>query len=230
MRVGYKSPQALLQAFAQSMGQGVVRLPARRKVTLGTRFLFELHLKKLPKPLEVEGEVIEVQPDQPSNFQVTVRYHFGADRTALDAALQELFEDHQRDTVRAHARVPMHLAAQDTSGADRYLITNLSEGGAGLEVRGALPADLVSGAPALLQVTSSEGLLSLPGAVAWIKPPSDPAPSGGAESRASLGIRFGKLQKPTALSLDRLLILYALPLSGWRVTVSFGPEAISRMV
>jgi hypothetical protein len=195
-----------------------VRLPSRRRVALGTRFLFELWLKRLAKPLEVEGEVIGVQTGQKGGFEVTVRYRFGEDRTVLDAALRELYEDHEKDTVRAHPRVPIHVIAKDTRSSTRYVIHNLSKGGAGLTIQGdgEMPKHLEPGVLTLIQVESAEERASFHGAIAWVRTPK-------------LGVRFGKFQKSTAATLDRLLVLYALPLDSLRVTVSFGADAISRM-
>lgn len=224
MRVGYKSPESLLQAFTQSVGQGQVQLPSRRNVVLGTRFLFELHLKRLKKPVEVQGEVVRVNAVSHGVFNVTVQYAFGQDRSALDATLKELFDDHQRDKVRSNPRVPFHVIAQDESGNAKYRIRDLSKGGAGLEViSGDLSPEMIVGVPVFLEIHTSDGVAGIHGAIAWVRAsPEDPRKHG-------MGIRFGKLQVNQRQSLDRLLILYGLPTGGWRAKVTFGMDAVSRM-
>ena len=42
LRISYRSPESLLQAFTKSVGKGGVSLPSQRPLERGTKFLFEL--------------------------------------------------------------------------------------------------------------------------------------------------------------------------------------------
>ena len=61
LRVSYRSPTSLLQAFTRSVGKGGVSLPSRKALERGTRFVFELVAPDVLEAVEVTGEVVEVR-------------------------------------------------------------------------------------------------------------------------------------------------------------------------
>ena len=225
LRIGYKSPESLLAAFTQGVGQGKVELPSKREVALGTKFLFELLAKGLPEPVCVLGEVTEVVAAPEGGYRICVRYQPPEDRAGLDAALRSLFAAQQNDRVRSHPRVPFHMAAHERGpGAASYVVKDLSQGGARLEVeRRVLPENVQVGTPAFLQVVTSDGTVGIHGAVAWVQRPDEEA------KKAVFGLSWGKLRRPIQLAVERLLILHGLPVGPWSASVSFGMDAVAQM-
>ena len=61
LRISYRSPESLLQAFTKSVGKGGVSLPSQRPLERGTKFLFELTAESVSHPVEVLGEVVDVR-------------------------------------------------------------------------------------------------------------------------------------------------------------------------
>jgi hypothetical protein len=55
LRISYRSPESLLQAFTKSVGRGACRCRVSGRWA-GTRFLFELTAESVTHPVEVLGE------------------------------------------------------------------------------------------------------------------------------------------------------------------------------
>ena len=232
LRVSYQSPRSLLGEFTRSVGRQAVALQSRRPAQIGTRFLFELTAEGVRDKVEVVGEVVRCTPavEAPGRFELLVRYDAGADRRGLDEALQWIADAHQRDKRRrAHPRIPFYIQATDgTPGSARYLVRNLSRGGAGVEIdSGDPPRALQAGVPFLLELEpAGRPALLLHGEVVWR---TRPLPGRARSMNPTFGVRFGTLRPDAAAMLEKVLTLRGLPPAPWVARVSFGMEAVSRM-
>ncbi len=228
LRIGYKSASSLLAEFTRSVGRGVVTLESPRAVPLGTRFVFELVVSGLPRPVEVMGEVLEVTPRGDGSHGVHIRYDPGPDPAQLEALVQRIFESHQDEKLRAHPRIPLVLHGQEEApDAPRYLVRDVSLGGLGMEVVDApLPDRIRAGQPFLLELWLSIGPLCLHGEVVWAR---DPVRDRGWLRDAAFGVQFGKLRPDTVERLEHIVQLKTLPPPPWRARLSLGMDAVSRM-
>lgn len=228
LQVSYKTPEAVLTEFTRSVGKSVVALESRKKVPLGTRFIFELKAAGVEEPIEVHGEVVQVAPTERAKWRLTIRYDAGDNRKGLDALLQRIFDAHQKEKVRKHPRIPIQLrATEEAPYSPSYLVRDISRGGVGIEIESPkLPKQVYVGNAFLLELSLSLGTLSLHGEVAWVFAPQ--------AERArwlnpSFGVHFGKLRVETVERLEKILHLKGLPPPPWHARVSFGLEAVSRM-
>lgn len=226
LRVSYRSPTSLLQAFTRSVGKGGVSLPSKKRVERGTRFLFELVAEDVTEPVEVLGEVVEIRDAANGEFVLGIRYLPGRSRRGLDAVLHRLFEAHRSEQVRRYPRVPVHLRAEDHSGLVAvWSVRDLSRGGAGIELEaGDLPPRAQVGAPVLIEVWLESGSILLHGEVVWMT-----AGSATPRTPPALGVSFGRLLPDTLRSLDRVLVLDGFPTGPWKAELRFGLDAVERM-
>ncbi|HMK72163.1 MAG TPA: PilZ domain-containing protein [Myxococcaceae bacterium] len=226
LRVSYRSPISLLQAFTRSVGKGGVSLPSKKRLERGTRFLFELVAEDVHEPVEVLGEVVEIRAAANGEYVLGIRYLPGRSRRGLDAVLHRLFEAHQTEQVRRYPRVPVHLRAEERSGlVTVWSVRDLSRGGAGVELEaGDLPLKAQVGAPVLIEVWLESGSILLHGEVVWMT-------AGSARPRTppALGVSFGRLQPDTLHALDRVLVLDGFPSGPWKAELRFGLDAVERM-
>jgi len=223
LRISYRSPESLLQAFTKSVGKGGVSLPSQRPLERGTRFLFELTAEAVHHPVEVLGEVVDVRRSASGEYFLNIRYVPGRSRKGLDAALMKLFEAHRHEKMRRYPRVPVHLKAQGIT--QMWSVRDLSRGGAGVELEeGEMPRDARLGVPVLLELALESGRLLLHGAVVW-------ATGGTQRPRTSpaLGVEFGRLGMETLRALDRVLVLDGFPSGPWEAELTFGMDAVGRM-
>lgn len=223
LRISYRSPESLLQAFTKSVGKGGVSLPSARPLERGTRFLFELTAESVTHPVEVLGEVVDVRRSASGEYFLNIRYVPGRSRKGLDAALMKLFEQHRHEKMRRYPRVPVHLKAQGTTQI--WSVRDLSRGGAGVELeQGELPRDARLGVPVLLELALASGRLLLHGAIVWA--------TGGTQrprTAPALGVEFGRLAMETLRALDRVLVLDGFPSGPWEAELTFGMDAVGRM-
>lgn len=210
------------------MGKGAVALVSRKRVPVGTRFVFEMYAGKAGIPVEVHGEVVGVNRSGPDRYVVSVRYDPGDDRLGLDRVLSMVLEAHRLEKARKHPRIPLQLrATEETPYSPSYLLRDISRGGVGMEVEAPeLPRYVTNGTPVLLQLSLSLGTLSLYGEVVWT---FVPPPERTAWVSPAFGLRFGKLRPDTLDRLDRILALRSLPPPPWKATISFGMDAVSKM-
>jgi len=226
LRVSYRSPTSLLQAFTRSVGKGGVSLPSRKPLERGTRFVFELVAPDVQEPVEVTGEVVEVRAAANGEYVLGIRYLPGRSRRGLDAVLSRLFESHRDEQVRRYPRVPVHLRAQEHSGlVTVWSVRDLSRGGAGVELEaGDLPSRAQMGSPVLIEVWLDSGSILLHGEVVWMT-----AGSARPRSPPALGVSFGRLLPDTLRELDRVLVLDGFPAGPWKAELRFGLHAVERM-
>jgi hypothetical protein len=226
LRVSYRSPTSLLQAFTRSVGKGGVSLPSKKPLERGTRFLFELVAEDVGEPVEVLGEVVEIRAAANGEYVLGIRYLPGRSRRGLDAVLSRLFELHRNEQVRRYPRVPVNLRAQEESGlVTVWSVRDLSRGGAGVELEaGDLPPRAQMGSPVLIEIWLEAGTILLHGEVVWMT-------AGSARPRAppALGINFGRLHPETLRLLDRVLVLDGFPSGPWKAQLRFGLDAVERM-
>lgn len=228
LRVNYKSPEALLQAFTQSVGKGGVDLPSKKKLKMGTRFHIQLLADDVDVPVEVFGEVVHATTQDDGAHVLTIRYDAGTDRAGLDANLRKLFDHHLKsDRVRMHARVPVNITATERKreGSPVYLVRDVSRGGIGVEIeQEKLPPHIRNGVPVFIRMWLNDGTLALHGEVAWTAEPPERN-----QFHATFGVKFGTLQKNTQTLLDRILVLYGMPNGPWRADLAFGMDAVGEM-
>lgn len=228
LRVSYKSPESLVGEFTRSVGKGGVALESRRKLEVGTRFVFELWAQGVDRPVEVLGEVVKVTPAHSGKWLLGIRYDRGQDNGGLDAALGRILDAHRYEKVRKFPRIPLQLrATEDTPYSPSYLLRDLSRGGAGLEIESTtVPRTVRPGVPFLLELWTTSGTLALHGEIAWVfTPPAERIKW----VNPAFGVGFGKLRQDTVERLERILALRGLPPPPWKARVSFGMDAVSRM-
>jgi hypothetical protein len=226
LKVGYKTPEALLGELTRSVGRGGVRLEAKKPVAVGTRFVFELKSAGVRAPVEVDGTVQAVTETAPGRFVLHIRYEPPKDRRGLDAVLERIFQAKEQDARRRAPRVPLHVRATErTPNSPVYRVRDLSRGGMGLDVEcDALPKHLKVGEAALVQMRLTTGQLAAHGEIVWVVQPD--AAKG---LPARVGVHFGRLSGPAAKRLDDLLTLRALPQPPWIARLAFGGEALAEM-
>lgn len=228
LRVGYKTPEALLSEFTRSVGRGGVTIESRKQLPTGTRFVFELHCQGVRESVEIFGEVLKVTTTDRGRYMLDIRYDAPHDRKGLDVLIQRIFDAHQYDKARKHARMPIRLRATDTALGDalQYVVRDISRGGLGIELElPAIPKSVKMSTPFLLTLELSIGPLALHGEVVWLfQPPRDRR-----VLNPALGVQFGKLRPDTVERLERILKLRGLPSPPWRAQVSFGLDAVERM-
>jgi Tfp pilus assembly protein PilZ len=228
LKVAYKTPQSLVGEYTRSVGQGGVTLETRRSLPLGTRFTFEMHLKGMSRPVEVLGEVVQVEPRAQGRFLLSVRYGAGQDQSPLKAVLEYIFAQDEQTGLRRFPRLPLHLRALENRPlSPTFLVRDISRGGVGLEVEApALPRVVQIGTPFLLEMDMREGPLMLHGEVVWTstvpRKRSDTVTPG-------FGATFGRLRPDMVDRLEALMALEQLPPAPWKARVSFGMDAVSRM-
>jgi hypothetical protein len=229
LKVGYRTPEALLAEYTRSVFRGSVALTAGRTLPVGTQFVFEMSAHGIPDPVEVTGEIIQARRGiSADRHLLTVRYEPGSNRAGLSALLQSIFDSHEREKVRAHPRIPLQVrATEELPYSPSYLIRDISRGGLGLELEAPeIPERVKTGAPFLLELSMSAGPLALYGEVTWV------APQRKEQSKwvnPSFGMRFGKLRADSDALLKRILLLEPLPPPQWKARVSFGRDAVARM-
>ena len=228
LKVAYKTPQSLLGEYTRSVGQGGVTLETRRGLPLGTRFTFELHAGGMPRPVEVMGEVVQVEPREAQRYLLTVRYGVSQDRTGLDAMLQRIFSTQEHQGLRRFPRLPLNLRAIEPAPlSPLFRVRDISKGGVGLQVQApTLPRRVHVGTHFLLEMNLQEGPLMLHGEVVWTSSVtqrhSETVPPG-------FGASFGRLRPQMQRRLEALLALTSLPPAPWKARVSFGMDAVARM-
>lgn len=227
-KVSYKSAESLLSEFTRSVGKGGVTIVSRKRVPLGTKFVFELVSGGLERPVEVIGQVLQVTEGVEGRFLLHVRYDPSVNRQGLDALIERIFDAHRFEKVRKHVRIPLNLrGTEDAPYSPQYIVRDVSMGGAGVEVEAEkLPPNVRTGEPMLLEVWLSLGTLALYGEIVWaVAPPADRA----ALMNPSFGVQFGKLRADTSERLQKIIQLKGLPPPPWRARLSFGMDAVGRM-
>lgn len=227
-KVSYKSAQSLLSEFTRSVGKGGVTIQSRKRIPLGTKFIFELVSQGLERSVEVVGQVLQVTEGVGGTFLLHIRYDPSVDRQGLDALIQRIFDAHRFEKVRKHARIPLNLrGTEDAPYSPQYVVRDVSMGGIGVEVEAEkLPVAVRTGEPMLLEIWLSLGTLALYGEIVWaVTPPVDRA----ALMNPCFGVQFGKLRPETSERLQKIIQLKGLPPPPWRARLSFGMDAVARM-
>jgi hypothetical protein len=227
LKVTYKTPEALIDEYTRSMGQGSVTLETRRSLTRGTRFVFEMQAQGVEHPVEVVGEVVHITARPGGRYHLTVKYNTSVDRAGLDAVLQRIFaQEHEK--LRKFPRIPLNVRAiESTPFSPAFYVKDISRGGVGMEVDAqSLPGMVKVGTPFLLEMELAPGPLLLPGEVMW----TSTAFRAHSPVTPIFGVGFSKqLPRDSAERLEALLALDAMPPGPWWARVSFGTEALSRM-
>lgn len=136
LRVGYRSVQSLVKEYTASLGRGGCLLVTRKAVAPGARFLFEMSCDEVGDLLVVEGEVVRVRPvnAECEAYELAVRYRSSpSTRAALDVLLASIEVDSSYPVVREAPRIPVNLPADDSVGHVRYVVRDVSRGGARIE-------------------------------------------------------------------------------------------------
>lgn len=218
LKVAYKTPESLLGELTKSVGRGGVRIETGRSLPIGTRFEFELRSPGVSDPVEVAGTVMTSTETAPGRFVLHIRYEAPRTRLGLDAVIKRIRETANFDKKRKSPRIPLQVRATETRpDAPTYRLRDISAGGVGIDVEGdRLPAYVKVGAPFVVQIKLTTGLLSLPGAVVWADATrfADTIPP-------RLGVSFSHLEERERHMLDDLLTLKALPTPPWIAKLFF---------
>lgn len=228
LRIAYKSPQALLGEFTRSVGKGAVALMSKKKLPVGTRFVFEMYAKNVGEPIEVLGEVVSVSPAGAGHYSVSIRYDGGQNQRGLDKVLSQVLEAHRFEKVRKHPRIPLNLrATEEAPYSPSFVVRDISRGGLGIEVEAPeVPKTVKVGTPFLIEMSLSLGKMALFGEVMWtFSPPPDRVEW----VSPAFGVKFGKLQPQALALLERILALRGLPPPPWKAVIAFGMDAVGRM-
>lgn len=223
LRVGYKSPEALLAELTRSVGRGGVRIESKKSLPVGTRFVFELKSEGVRESVEVLGTVVSVTESAPGRFVLHIRYEPPASRAGIDLMLESIVSAGHFDARRKHPRIPLHVrAVDDRQDSATFRLRDISEGGVGIDVDGdTMPKHVRPGVPFLLKLKLSTGPLVVGGEVVWTQATKrDGEP-------LRLGVAFGHLPPEVAQRLDDLLHLRDLPAPPWIARLTFGAEALA---
>jgi hypothetical protein len=223
LRVGYKSPEALLAELTRSVGRGGVRIESKKSLPVGTGFVFELKSRGVRDPVEVLGTVMSVTESAPGRFVLHIRYEPPASREGIDSVIKSIVSAGQSDAKRKHPRIPLHVrAVEDRQDSAAFRLRDISKGGVGIDVDGdTMPKHVRPGVPFLMKMKLSTGPLVVSGEVVW----TQATKGDGVPLR--LGVAFGHLPPEIALRLDDLLNLRALPAPPWIARLTFGAEALA---
>lgn len=171
-----------------------------REVARGTKFVFEMYAHDHAYPLEVEGEVVRVQPIEGTRkFEIGIRYlTAGAQREVLDQLLSKIMVDMQYQAVRRHPRIPVNLVAYDRDPQIRYLIRDASRGGLRIEGR-TVSSDVRIGTPAEIKIWIGEQgePFLIRGTVVWLH-------RGTRATRTRFGVQFDSLDDTQQMVVDGL--------------------------
>lgn len=223
LRVGYKSPEALLAELTKSVGRGGVRIESKKSLPVGTGFVFELRSQGVRDSVEVFGTVMSVTESAPGRFVLHIRYEPPKSRDGIDSVLKSIVSAGHSDAKRKHPRIPLHVrAVEDRQDSAIFRLRDISKGGVGIDVDGdTMPKHVRPGVPFLMKMKLSNGPLVVSGEVVWTQPTKmDGVP-------LRLGIAFGNLPPENAQRLDDLLNLRALPAPPWIARLTFGAEALA---
>jgi hypothetical protein len=223
LKVGYKSPEALLAELTKSVGRGGVRIESKKSLPVGTRFVFELHSAGVPDAVEVFGTVMSVTESAPGRHVLHIRYEPPKTRQGIDSVLRSIVNANRSDAKRKHPRIPLHVrAVEDRQDSAIFRLRDLSKGGVGIDVDGdLLPRHVRPGVPFLMRMKLSTGPLLLTGTVVWTTTTRvDGSP-------LRLGVAFGLLPRESERGLDDLLNLRGLPAPPWIARLTFGAEALA---
>jgi hypothetical protein len=224
LKVGYKSPEALLAELTKSVGRGGVRIESKKSLPVGTRFVFELHTEGVRDPVEVFGTVMSVTESAPGRFVLHIRYEAPRDRDSLEGLLKSIVSASHSDAKRKHPRIPLNVrAVEDRQDSVVYRLRDISRSGVGIDVEAeTMPKHVRPGVPFLLRMKLSNGPLAVSGEVAWTQ----------TRAAGEGGLRLGVLLTPQspdqARRLDDLLQLRALPAPPWIARLTFGADALAQ--
>ncbi|MEW6434918.1 MAG: PilZ domain-containing protein [Myxococcota bacterium] len=224
LRVGYKSPEALLAELTKSVGRGGVRIESKKSLPVGTGFVFELHSQGVREPVEVCGTVMSVTESAPGRFVLHIRYEPPKSRRGIESVLESIVGAARSDAKRRHPRIPLHVrAVEDRQDSAIFRLRDISKGGLGVDVDGeTMPKHVRPGVPFLMRMKLSTGPLVVAGEVVWTQTTKvDAAP-------LRLGVAFSHLPPENERLLDDLLNLRALPAPPWIARLTFGAEALAQ--
>lgn len=200
LKVTYKSAEALVTEYTTCVSKGGCAMVTEREVARGTRFVFEMYAHDHSYPLEVEGEVVRVQPIEGTRkFEIGIRYlTAGAQREVLDHLLSKIMVDNQYQTVRRYPRIPVNLVAYDRDPQVRYLIRDASRGGLRVEGR-VVSNDVKIGTPVEIKIWIGEQgeAFSIRGTVAWLH-------RGTRAARTRFGVQFDSMDDTQLMVVDGL--------------------------
>ncbi|MEW5739365.1 MAG: PilZ domain-containing protein [Myxococcota bacterium] len=223
LRVGYKSPEALLAELTKSVGRGGVRIESKKSLAVGTSFVFELHSAGVRDAVEVFGTVMSVTESAPGRHVLHIRYEPPRNRKGIDSVLRSIVNASRSDAKRKHPRIPLHVrAVEDRQDSAIFRLRDISKGGVGIDVDGdVMPKHVRQGVPFLMRMKLSTGPLIVTGEVVWtVATRVDGLP-------LRLGVAFTRLPPENEQMLDDLLNLRALPAPPWIARLTFGAEALA---
>lgn len=212
LKVTYKSAESLVTEYTTCVSKGGCAMVTEREVARGTKFVFEMYATDHHAPLEVEGEVVRVQPIEGTRkFEIGIRYvTAGSQRDVLDQLISKIMVDASYQAVRRHPRIPVNLVAYDRDPHVRYLIRDASRGG--LRVEGRMVSnDVRVGTPIEFKVWLGEQTqpIAIRGTVVWLH-------RGSRVTRTRFGIQFESLDDSQLMVVEgitRLLRPHRLELS-----------------
>lgn len=216
LKVTYKSAESLVTEYTTCLSKGGCAMVTEREVARGTKFVFEMYATDHHAPLEVEGEVVRVQPIEGTRkFEIGIRYvTAGAQREVLDDLISRIMVDPSFRELRRYPRIPVNLVAHDRDPHIRYLIRDASRGGICIEGR-TVSNDVHAETPIDLKVWLREQTtpISIRGAVAWLHRSSRPV-------RTRMGVRFDPLDDSQLMVIEGIVRL----MRPHRLELSLGTE------
>ncbi|MGE0868159.1 MAG: PilZ domain-containing protein [Kofleriaceae bacterium] len=198
LKVSYRSAESLVTEYTTCVSKGGCALVSERPLDPGTRFVFEMYAHGHQAPLEIEGEVVRINPlGDDAGYEIGIKYvTAGPQREVLDDLLSQIMIDPTYQVVRRHARIPVNLIAHDADRIGRYLIRDLSRGGMRIEGKSisnnvAVGTRVALGALVGYQTTP----FILRGTVVWVH-------RGTRQVRTRLGVRFDTFDDAELMVLD----------------------------
>jgi CheY-specific phosphatase CheX len=184
--------------YTTCVSKGGCAIVSERPIDPGTRFVFEMYAQGQDAPLEIEGEVVRVNPlDEDHAFEIGIKYvSSGPQREVLDDLLSRIMVDPTYHVVRRHPRIPVNLIAHDTDQRTRYVVRDVSRGGMRIEGK-KLASTIDVGTRVALNVVIGATPFTVRGTVVWMH-------RGSVQLRTRLGVRFDPLEDAQLMVIDGL--------------------------
>ncbi len=200
--MSFPTAERLLEERARSAARAEVTLQGPAALAPGTRVVVVASAPALLSPLELVAEVVGPAELSANEFVMKARYlgHL-VESSAFDSTVRQALEAQAWERVRRSPRVPLNLIAEDAKASSRgYFVRDISEGGIGIIVPGALRCPARPGARFMLEVELEPMIvLELEATLVWAADASAALPE------ARFGARFEELSEGQQVLIHNLL-------------------------
>lgn len=200
--LSFPTAERVLAERARSDAKAEVALESSAPLDPGARVVVLASSPALLAPLELLAEV--VGPAQPSGagFAIKARYlGRSIESSAFDSTVRQALEGQAWERIRRSPRVPLNLIAEDAEAKGYgYFVRDISEGGIGIIVPGALRCPARVGERFALAVEIEPMIvLELEATLVWTSDASSE------QTEARFGARFEELSEGQQILIHNLI-------------------------